>query len=592
MTRQIFWLGLMQTLWVLSVAFLLVKEANAVGSSNGPWETKFLAPFLVDGLGQPIGIQSSAPHVDCREVGKQNRSNRCSFIRHNPDCKMDSGFLNYLNGVFCVFPAALQPLAMTLYVLWLLYLFVLLGVTAEKFFCPNLSAISTKLQLAHNVAGVTFLAFGNGAPDIFSAVVAFSDPRTAGLAIGSIFGAGIFVTTIVAGGIALVRPFTAASRPFLRDAVFYMIAVFLTFVSLYFEQVTLAEALSFLGLYIFYVLTVVVSTWLHKRQRRERLAPPSHPEPDLSTDSEEEDTASVNGEEEYQPLLPSEETTFQILTQSINPLDYRKWRRKPWYWKLLKACKLPVELVLLLTVPIVDPDREDQNWKRPLNCLHLVTGPLICILTLKSGTYGLYKFQGVFPVWGLVVLVGATLAAVIFCTTKNEEPPRYHLVFAFLGFLVSAMWINAAATEVVNILQTLGVIFRLSNTVLGLTLLAWGNSIGDMFSDLTMARQGYPRMAFSACFGGIIFNMLVGVGLGCLLQMTSSKLVVRLESDGLLVWILAGALGLSLIISFLSVPAQCFHLGHGYGYCLIAYYLVFLTVALLTEFRVIRIPTV
>ncbi|XP_013909131.1 PREDICTED: sodium/potassium/calcium exchanger 6, mitochondrial-like, partial [Thamnophis sirtalis] len=389
--------------------------------------------------------------------------------------------------------------------------------------------------------------------------------------------AGIFVTTVVAGGIALVRPFTAASRPFLRDAIFYMIAVFLTFVALYFEQVTLAEALSFLGLYIFYVLTVVVSTWLHKRQRRERFTPPSHPEPELSTDSEEGDSANVNGEEEYQPLLPTEETTFQILTQSINPLDYRKWRRKPCYWKLLKACKLPVELVLLLTVPIVDPDRDDQNWKRPLNCLHLVTGPLICILALKSGTYGLYKFQGVFPVWGLVVLVGATLAAVLFCVTRNDEPPRCHFLFAFLGFFVSAMWINAAATEVVNILQTLGIIFHLSNTVLGLTLLAWGNSIGDMFSDLTMARQGYPRMAFSACFGGIIFNMLVGVGLGCLLQMSSSKWIVRLEPDGLLVWILAGALGLSLVISFLSVPAQCFHLGPVYGYCLIAYYVVFLT---------------
>lgn len=110
-------------------------------------------------------------------------------------------------------------------------------------------------------------------------------------------------------------------------------------------------------------------------------------------------------------------------------------------------------------------------------------------------------------------------------------------VFAFLGFLASAMWINAAATELVNILRTLGIIFQLSNTVLGLTLLAWGNSIGgegsagpqcppgtpwgppaipkvslspstDTFSDLTMARQGYPRMAFSACFGGIIFSIL------------------------------------------------------------------------------------
>ncbi|KAL8180459.1 UNVERIFIED_CONTAM: Mitochondrial sodium/calcium exchanger protein [Gekko kuhli] len=558
----------------------------------------------------------------CREVRQQNVSERCSFIQNNPDCKMDGGFLNYLNGVFCVFPADLQPLSVTLYVLWLFYLFLILGTTAEKFFCPNLSAISTKLKLAHNVAvsfyklvycvvpavtslhGVTFLAFGNGAPDVFSAVVAFSDPRTAGLAIGALFGAGIFVTTIVAGGIAIVRPFTTASRPFLRDAIFYMVAVFLTFVALYFEKVTLAEALSYIGLYIFYVLTVVVSTWLHKRQRRENLASSAPTEPELPRDSEDGESSSFSGgdyREEYQPLLPLEESTLQILTHSMNPLDYRKWRRKPCYWRVLKVFKLPVELLLLLTVPVVDPDREDQNWKRPLNCLHLVTAPLVCVLTLKSGEYGLYKIQAVFPVWGVVILTGALLAVIVFCTTRNEEPPRYHIIFAFLGFLVSAMWINAAATEVVNILRTLGVIFRLSNTVLGLTLLAWGNSIGDTFSDLTMARQGYPRMAFSACFGGIIFtklcflsfpaDMLVGVGLGCLLQMTNTKLVVKLESDGLLVWILAGALGLSLVFSFLAVPAQCFHLSRGYGCCLIVYYLVFLTIALLTEFRVIRLST-
>lgn len=29
-----------------------------------------------------------------------------------------------------------------------------------------------------------------------------------------------------------------------------------------------------------------------------------------------------------------------------------------------------------------------------------------------------------------------------------------------------------------------------------------------------MARQGYPRMAFSACFGGIIFSILLGAGGG------------------------------------------------------------------------------
>lgn len=53
----------------------------------------------------------------------------------------------------------------------------------------------------------------------------------------------MLVTTVVAGGIAILRPFTAASRPFLRDIVFYMAAVFLIFTALYRGRVTLAWAL-------------------------------------------------------------------------------------------------------------------------------------------------------------------------------------------------------------------------------------------------------------------------------------------------------------------------------------------------------------
>lgn len=301
-------------------------------------------------------------------------------------------------------------------------------------------------------------------------------------------------------------------------------------------------------------------------------------------------TNSYDYGEEYRPLLLGQETTGQILLQALNPLDYRKWRTQSISCKLLKVAKLPVEFLLLLTVPVVDPDKDDRNWKRPLNCLQLVISPLVLVLTLQSGVYGIYEIGGLLPVWAVVVIVGTALASVTFFATSNSEPPRLHWLFAFLGFLTSALWINAAATEVVNILRSLGVVFRLSNTVLGLTLLAWGNSIGDAFSDFTLARQGYPRMAFSACFGGIIFNILVGVGLGCLLQIVRSHASeVKLEPDGLLVWVLASALGLSLVFSLVSVPLQCFQLSKAYGLCLLLFYICFIVVVLLTEFGVIHL---
>ncbi|XP_033947220.2 mitochondrial sodium/calcium exchanger protein-like [Pseudochaenichthys georgianus] len=154
---------------------------------------------------------------------------------------------------------------------------------------------------------------------------------------------------------------------------------------------------------------------------------------------------------------------------------------------------------------------------------------------------------------------------------------------SLLGFLVSALLISAAASEVVSLLHMLGVVLSLSNTVLGLTLLAWGNSIGDCFSDITIARQGYPRMAISACFGGIIFNMLLGVGLGGLMQMVETHNDVQFETDGL-TWVLAASLGLSLVLSFVIVPMSQFHLGRNYGIFLLVFYAIFLIIALLTEF--------
>eukprot|EP00054_Salpingoeca_dolichothecata_P026520 m.190065 g.190065 ORF g.190065 m.190065 type:complete len:68 (+) comp25681_c0_seq11:19-222(+) len=50
--------------------------------------------------------------------------------------------------------------------------------------------------------------------------------------------------------------------------------------------------------------------------------------------------------------------------------------------------------------------------------------------------------------------------------------------FAFVGFIVSVIWIYIVANEIVNLLQTLGRLVGIGDAILGLTVLAWGNSIG------------------------------------------------------------------------------------------------------------------
>ncbi|XP_063752954.1 mitochondrial sodium/calcium exchanger protein isoform X2 [Eleginops maclovinus] len=575
----------------LSLLLLVLSDHQQVTSSSHVPRTHRGVGLAGRALNTTLTMMYQSDNDECDLVMNISAADRCAFVKNTPDCNLEDGFINYLYLAFCLLAPNLTPLTITLCVIWLLFLFIILGLTASKFFCPNLSAICTSLHLTHNVAGVTFLALGNGAPDVFSAMAAFSHPHTAGLAVGALFGAGIFVTTVVAGSVALVKPFAVASRPFLRDVIFYMVAVFWTFLMLYRGTTTVGETLGYLGLYVVYVLTVIFSAYIYNRQKR-LLNSSLHSTAQIPEyHSSDDDLACLNGrnvpqeyESEYSPLLPYSESTSQIMLSSMNPVDSNKWRRKPWSWRALKILKTPLEVVLLLCIPVVDPDKEDRNWRRPLNCLHLVTAPLACLLAFQSGTYANYMIQGEFPLWLLFLLLGLFLSAIVFCTTTNDSPPKYHSLFSLLGFLVSALLISAAASEVVSLLHMLGVVLSLSNTVLGLTLLAWGNSIGDCFSDITIARQGYPRMAISACFGGIIFNMLLGVGLGCLMQMVETHNNVQFETEGLLTWILAGSLGLSLVVSFIIVPLSRFHLGRSYGIFLLVFYAIFLIIALLTEF--------
>jgi len=49
---------------------------------------------------------------------------------------------------------------------------------------------------------------------------------------------------------------------------------------------------------------------------------------------------------------------------------------------------------------------------------------------------------------------------------------------------------------------------------MGLTILAWGNSMGDLAANMTMAKKGLANMAITACFAGPVFNILIGLGGG------------------------------------------------------------------------------
>lgn len=68
------------------------------------------------------------------------------------------------------------------------------------------------------------------------------------------------------------------------------------------------------------------------------------------------------------------------------------------------------------------------------------------------------------------------------------------------------------AGELIACLSSMGEILHLPPAFLGLTVLAWGNSVGDLFTNTAVARQGLGEMAIAGCYGGPVFNILIGLG--------------------------------------------------------------------------------
>ena len=53
-----------------------------------------------------------------------------------------------------------------------------------------------------------------------------------------------------------------------------------------------------------------------------------------------------------------------------------------------------------------------------------------------------------------------------------------------------------------SFLNLIALLSGLREDFLGLTLLAWGNSLGDFFANSALAKKGYGVLAITGCFAG------------------------------------------------------------------------------------------
>ena len=99
------------------------------------------------------------------------------------------------------------------------------GHTAECYFSPALAGICEGLRLPENIAGVTFLAMGNGAPDVFASLTSFSSGSDVLIGFGALVGASMFIASVVVGSLVVVKECSVNPRNFIRDVLFHIAGV-------------------------------------------------------------------------------------------------------------------------------------------------------------------------------------------------------------------------------------------------------------------------------------------------------------------------------------------------------------------------------
>eukprot|EP00752_Nemacystus_decipiens_P012379 g10971.t2 len=205
-------------------------------------------------------------------------------------------------------------------------------------------------------------------------------------------------------------------------------------------------------------------------------------------------------------------------------IQWRQWRLRrrvrrgigsidivhlPWYRRVFWALERPFILLRNATIPPVEAD----SWSQTQAAVSTALAPALIVWA-----FGLWSTSFVGPLTcGWMALVGGLPAgAAVWLTTHKRRMPEdrwYRLALALVSFLSCVAWIYYFADLAVALIDEIGTATGIPGSVLGLTLLAWGNSAGDLVTNLAVAKAGFPGMAIAGSYGGPLFNVLLGIGL-------------------------------------------------------------------------------
>ena len=392
---------------------------------------------------------------------------------------------------------------------WLVVLFYLLADTASNYFCYSLESLSNILKLSPTIAGVTLLSLGNGAPDFFASVVSFTRSSNGAVGLNSILGGAFFVSSAVLGIISIMvstKQIAVDKASFIRDVLFFLFSLLVLLVIISIGKITLLGSICFVSIYFLYVCAVSATHFIYGGEKKE-----SEIFTVCSDDVVESGIPLLGCVDDEKPKLVEKVGPENMREKPIECFDIDSFNLNYYLGKFLQVIELPLSLPRKLTIPVVNEDR----WSKPYAVISVTLAPILIALVCNTQKEN-EDSRATLVSYLIAALVGVFLGNMA-CVTTNRTSPPTTCLFPWLagGFAMSVTWTYIIAEELVSLLVSIGNVIGVSPSILGLTVLAWGNSLGDLIANGALAVNGGAdgvQIAISGCYAGPMFNTLMGLG--------------------------------------------------------------------------------
>lgn len=166
---------------------------------------------------------------------------------------------------------------------------------------------------------------------------------------------------------------------------------------------------------------------------------------------------------------------------------------------------LPVNFMRDYTIPAGSMDNYDRT---KMTIVPITISFAFCYL---MGFVSSSEDVGAIKICGILTIVGVFIGSMIMFRTKKTQPPEWMLtISSIFCFFMSIAWIAFTSDLIVDLLGLFGKITNINKALLNLTVLAWGNCLGDMSADVAMTKKGFGEMAITATVAGPVFNVMIG----------------------------------------------------------------------------------